>query len=122
METLETQKIIALVCWIILAISIICLLVTIANLKKELSYQKQVKKIFKHKLELAENQRDLYKNKYLDVVSKIQSFKTTANYKTQIINDYKNHITCVDMGRKYGLRPDTIRKALYRWGIKKGVK
>lgn len=122
METLETQKIIALVCWIILAISIICLLVTIANLKKELEYQKQVKKIYKHKLELAESQRDLYKNKYLDVVSKIQNFKTTNNYKEQIINDYKNHITCVDMGSKYGLRPDTIRKALYRWGIKKGVK
>ena len=122
METLETTKIIALVCWIILAISIICLLVTIANLKKELEYQKQVKKIYKHKLEIAESQRDLYKNKYLDVVSKIQSFNTTANYKEQIINDYKNHITCVEMGRKYGLRPDTIRKALYRWGIKKGVK
>lgn len=122
METLETQKIIALVCWIILAISIICLVTSLHNLKKELEYQKQVKKIYKHKLEIAESQRDLYKNKYLDVVSKIQSFNTTANYKEQIINDYKNHITCVEMGRKYGLRPDTIRKALYRWGIKKGVK
>lgn len=122
METLETTKIIALVCWIILAISIICLLVTIANLKKELDYQKQVKKIFKHKLELAESQRDIYKNKYLDVVSKIQTFKNTAHYKEQIINDYKNHITCIEMGRKYGLKADTIRKALYRWGIKKGVK
>lgn len=122
METLETTKIIALVCWIILAISIICLVTSLHNLKKEIEYQKQVKKIYKHKLEIAESQRDLYKNKYLDVVSKIQNFKTTANYKHQIINDYKNHITCVEMGRKYGLRPDTIRKALYRWGIKKGVK
>ena len=42
--------------------------------------------------------------------------KTTDEYKNQIVRDYKNGVTYYRMGKKYGFKPNTIYKALRRWG------
>lgn len=105
-------------CWAVVAVCFIVLIVQNKRLIRELNYQNEVKKIYKHKLQLADDMAATYKSKYLDLVSRYNKYKTTADYKEQIINDYHNKETCVYMARKYWLKADTIRKALYRWGLK----
>ena len=54
----------------------------------------------------------------LNLLNKLNVKPTCTDFKEDIIRDYKNKVTCVDMATKYWLKADTIRKALYRWGVK----
>lgn len=54
----------------------------------------------------------------LELVEKIKGKPSCKDFKEDIIRDYKNKVTCVDMATKYWLKADTIRKALYRRGVK----
>ena len=54
----------------------------------------------------------------LSLLNKINVKPTCTDFKEDIIRDYKNKVTCVDMATKYWLKADTIRKALHRWGVK----
>ena len=100
-EITATQLVTQIISWLIVLVCFITLMVYNSKLRKEIKYQKEAKKIFKHKLEVAEYWKDVYKDKYLDVVSKITKYNTTADYKNEIIKDYKNKVTCVEMGKKY---------------------
>lgn len=117
---LTTQQIVQLLCWIVALVCYIILIYFNNVLRKEIKYLEEVKKIYKHKLEVVETEKNLYKSKYLDLVYNLPQNKTTADYKQQIITDYtKNRLSFEQMARKYWLKGDTIRKALYRWGYKK---
>ena len=118
---METETIIKISTRCVLALIIIVLLIYQNKLLKDLKYYKEVRKVLKHKLMVVENEKVIYKDKYLDVVSKFNRYKNTQDYKEEIKIDAKNGVSCVEMARKYGLKADTIRKALYRWGVK-GVK
>lgn len=54
----------------------------------------------------------------LSLLNKLNVKPSCADFKEDIIRDYKNKVTCVDMATKYWLKADTIRKALHRWGVK----
>lgn len=57
-------------------------------------------------------------NRKLSLLNKLNVKPTCTDFKEDIIRDYKNKVTCVDMATKYWLKADTIRKALHRWGVK----
>lgn len=118
---METTLIIKIICRCALALSFMLLVIYNNKLLKDIKYYKEVRKILKHKLQVIENEKELYKSKYLDVVSQISNAKTTADYKEEIKRDFRNGFSCVEMARKYNLKADTIRKAIYRRGIR-GVK
>lgn len=54
----------------------------------------------------------------VELLNKLKVKPTCTDFKEDIIRDYKNKVTCVDMATKYWLKADTIRKALHRWGVK----
>ena len=56
--------------------------------------------------------------KQTELLNKIKYKPSCADFKENIIRDFKNKVTCVDMATKYWLKADTIRKALYRRGVK----
>lgn len=117
--TITPEKIIALVCWCVLAISFICLMVYINILKSDLKHQKKLTELWQKYYKDAVDTKEIYRNKYLDIVSQAIKYKTTADFKDQIINDFKNKVSYDEMARRYWLKANTIQKALYRWGYKK---
>ena len=119
-EITTAQLIFNLICWLIVLVCFTVMMVHNNVLRKEIKYLEEVKKIYKHKLEVVETEKNLYKSKYLDLVYNLPQTKTTADYKQQIIIDYtKNRLSFEEMASKYWLKADTIRKALYRWWYKK---
>ena len=94
------------------------------NLRNDIKLQKDLKQIRidavinaieqikKQDKEIMELERKL------NLLNKLNVKPTCTDFKEDIIRDYKNKVTCVDMATKYWLKADTIRKALYRWGVK----
>lgn len=109
MEITTQQLVTQIVCWLIVLICYIVLLYNNNVLRKEVKYLEEVRKVYKHKLEVTdkklistETERDIYKSKYLDLVYNLPQTKTTADYKQQIIIDYtKNRLSFEDMASKY---------------------
>lgn len=94
------------------------------NLRIQLKATRTIKDLWKdaYSLSLTELGKASNKiaelNRKLSLLNKLNVKPTCAAFKEDIIRDYKNKVTCVDMATKYWLKADTIRKALYRRGVK----
>ena len=86
-----------------------------ADLRAEIKLQRELKHLWRHYYEIMFNEKERYKDKYLDAISRPpEKPKTVAAYKKEIIADYKNKVPFREMEAKYWIKANTIRKAIYR--------
>lgn len=101
-----------------------------ADVKKELDYKslllEETKRGLAHYKKLYEHVYDLYQNlkKNYNRLNKLQYGKkpTTADFKQAIIKDYKKGADVYDIATKYGLKANTVFKAIARRKAKGDIK